>query len=594
MADPQGAVHRQRSRRPHRPTRDKQSRGAIMRAMTDPNLNALWARCIAEELLRAGVRQAVLCPGSRNAPLLFAMAGVGLAVISHVDERSAGFLALGQARASGRPVAICVTSGSAVANLLPAVAEAHAAGIPLVVITADRPWELHGCGAPQTMAQVGLLSPYAETVALGEPTATDATLRALRAQVSRLAQRPGPVHLNVPLRDPLPPLPDPSFVPGPLSSEALHGRGEQPYTRVADHPVSDETFTDAAWSWLKPGLRGVIVAGATGVDCTATARLAAATGFPVLADAASGLRQANCPGLVALGDALVGGPMGRQTPELIIQVGVVPLSRGVYEWLDRAKCPWLALEPGANQDFLARAWAAIERPSSSAWKALGERLHSGDKVWHDQWLTAERHARGLLAASMSAEPWGEVLAAHLACTHPGFRFLHLASSMAIRHGNLHCLPADRQRPIHANRGLNGIDGTLGTFLGECRHHRQPGLLLCGDLAMLHDLPALAAAEDVGARGAIVVLNNGGGGIFDFLPVSQVPGYEQWVRASHGLDFRAVADQFSLVYGRVAARASLQAALDAAAEAPGLTLIECTLTAGDTVARHRALLGALVA
>jgi 2-succinyl-5-enolpyruvyl-6-hydroxy-3-cyclohexene-1-carboxylate synthase len=193
---------------------------------------------------------------------------------------------------------------------------------------------------------------------------------------------------------------------------------------------------------------------------------------------------------------------------------------------------------------------------------------------------------------MTVEPWGETLAAHRAVNHPGFAAVHLASSMAVRYGNLHLLPASERRPVFSNRGVNGIDGTLGTFLGELEALRVPGLLLIGDLACLHDLPALALAPQPWRRGAIVVLNNDGGGIFDFLAVAKMPQYRELVRTPHGRDFAGVAAQFGLVYTAVADDASLRQALNAAATGEELHLIECRVAGGDAVARHRALIQAL--
>jgi 2-succinyl-5-enolpyruvyl-6-hydroxy-3-cyclohexene-1-carboxylate synthase len=160
--------------------------------------------------------------------------------------------------------------------------------------------------------------------------------------------------------------------------------------------------------------------------------------------------------------------------------------------------------------------------------------------------------------------------------------------MAVRHANLHLLPGVRQRPVTANRGVNGIDGTIGTFIGALSAHQGNGLLLTGDLALLHDVPALAALKALGRAGALVVLNNDGGGIFDFLSVAHMPAYERLVRTPHGMDFAHIASQFGLAYREVASRADLSSSLDAAAAGPGMTLIECRIT-GDTVARHRALI-----
>jgi 2-succinyl-5-enolpyruvyl-6-hydroxy-3-cyclohexene-1-carboxylate synthase len=576
----------------------------------DPNLNALWSRCIAEELVRGGVTTAVLCPGSRNSPLLFALAAQSrLRCLSHIDERSAGFIALGVAKASGRPAAVCVTSGSAVANLLPAVVEAHAAGLPLVIVAADRPWELLGSGAPQAMPQRGIFGPFlAGELDLGEPIAEDLALRALRAQVSRLVQATsGPVFLNVPLRDPLPPLPDPKWVQPAVSDEALAGRGDDRAYTVVGGISSWGLPKDLGWlgpglkgvDWLRPGLKGVIVVGpGTGGYPPLVAQLAAETGFPLIADAPSNLRWEECPNLVSTGDAIVGGELGRAEPELVIQIGAAPLSRQLYEWLGRQRCPWLCLEEGANRDFLARAWAAIARPGPEVYAQIAASCRHGDTAWRERWLAADARARARLVELMAREPWGEVLAAHRACAHPGFFFVHLASSMAVRHGNLHCLPGNRIRMVQANRGLNGIDGTLGTFIGECLHFGGSGLLLCGDLAFLHDLPALAAVRASGAdpaqsvSGAIVVLNNDGGGIFDFLPVTGVAGYERWVRTPQGVDLRSAAEQFGLTYTRCADEPSLRAALDRAAGGGRMSLIECAVP-GPCVDRHRALLKTLV-
>lgn len=557
----------------------------------DPNLNALWCRCIAEELVRSGVTCAVLCPGSRNSPLLFALAAQdGLTTYTHIDERSAGFLALGLARAGDGRVAVCVTSGSALANLLPAVAEADAAGLPLVVVAADRPWELQGCGAPQTMAQRGLFGRMVRAeLALGEPTADSATLRRLRARVSRLAQHDdGPVLLDVPLRDPLPPLPDDAWPRPELARDAVGGRdGGRAFTTILPARGAQPLIPQP---WMRPGLKGLIVAGcAEGRDLhPGVAALAAATGWPLLADAPSGLRRTGLPTLITTADALVGGPMGEEVPELVVQAGPAPLARATYEWLARQDCPWVAVEGQGDRDWLGRAWLALQGDAGAALQVLATCCAPGDEAWRGRWQAAERQARGCLATAMAGEPWGEVLAAHRALLHPGFAFLHLASGMAVRHGNLYAGPQDR--PVYANRGLNGIDGTLGTFLGECLANGRPGLLLTGDLAFLHDLPALAAAADPAVRGAIVMLNNDGGGIFDFLAVARVPGYERLIRTPHGMTFAASAGQFGIAYRPVDSRASLDDALAAATHDHGLTLIECAVAGTGTVDRHRRLLG----
>lgn len=556
--------------------------------MNDPNRNARWCRLIAEETRRCGVSHVVLCPGSRNSPLLFALASAfGDATISHLDERSAGFLAIGLMRATGAPVAVCVTSGSALANLLPAVCEAAAAELPLIVISADRPWEAHDCGAPQTMPQRGILTSFLRAeLALGEPSDDERALRALRRGMARLAQTEnGPAHLNVPLRDPLPPLPDAGWQPPVVSPAALSGRSDGFTIR---QPATVPPPLERA-PWMRPGQRGVIVAGCLSRGPYAdspVAELARCSGFPLLADGPSHLRRPGTPGLVTTFDALVTGVFAHERPELVIQIGQAPLTRAAYEWLERADCPWISCATDANLDHLGRAWLTIEGTWGPALAQLGNWLAPGDTAWAARWQAAEQQARCTLDTLVDRQGWGEPLIVHRALAFPGFAFVHLASSMAVRHANLHLAASDR--PVHSNRGVNGIDGTLGTFLGACHGHRAPGLLLVGDLAFLHDLPALTAAGL--GLGAIVVLNNGGGGIFDFLPVAQVPQFDRLVRTSHQRTLAGAATLFDLPYHACHDEAALLTALTAASDGR-LHLIECLVTPGAAVAQHRALLQA---
>ncbi len=549
--------------------------------VTDRDLNGLWCRALAEELRRSGVCRAVLCPGSRNSPLLFALAAAfGDDAVSHVDERSGAFIALGATRLIGAPTLVCVTSGSALANCAPALAEAQGAHLPLIVVVADRPWELHGCGAPQTMPQVQVLRGLVgRECDLGEPVASDRALRALRSQVSRLAQGSGPAVINVPLRDPL--VPTGSWtVPEGMSDSAVNGRKK---------PGEPAPFTRLGVSAPVLGRRGLITAG-HGAVADRVLHLAEMTGYPVLADAISGLRRDDVPRLICHADALVSGPLGRERPDTIIQCGDVPLSRAVYEWLDRAEATWISDEPdGRNRDWLARAGTVL---NSS--RRLPQ-SHGVDAAWISAWQSADSHANQALVAAMADSPWSEPLAAHLICRHPAPRRLLVANSMAVRHANLHCGPRPKDFQLFANRGVNGIDGQVGTLIGLASTGAPgPTWLLTGDLALLHDLPALAGLAKVKGPGAIIVLNNGGGGIFDYLPVASEPGYQQWVRTAHGLDFTNVAAQFGLTYHRVADRAGLNAALAAASvDQAGWRLIECDLrSATDTVERHRALVRAM--
>lgn len=521
--------------------------------MPDANLNAWWGRHLAEELDRAGCRHVVLCPGSRNSPLLFALAKVfDGRFTTHWDERGAAFFALGMAKARRAPVAVCVTSGTAAANLLPAVCEADAAGVPLVLLTADRPPELHGCGAPQTMTQSGLFGVFADEVAIGEAAAEDAALQRLRAGVAMVGSARRPVHLNLPLRDPLPPIPDGWICP-PLSE------------RPPASPNSSSARIDARLDLGAPG-HGLIIAGsAETLAPSLVARLAQATGFPVLADACSGLRGPDMPHLAACPDALYARPPA--APDVIIRLGPPPLTRTGYEWLARQRCPQLVLGGPRNDDFIGSATQRLVDPDRIAIDRLIAALGRADPAWTALWSNRLPTTSG----------WNATAATAVVCAAP-CDLLWLASSMPVRDANLLLPPGGRR--VLCNRGLNGIDGTIASFLGASRGRR--GICLVGDLACLHDLNSLALA---GGEGAIVVLNNGGGAIFDFLPVAQVAGYRQLVRTDHDLDFAHAAAQFRLPYVRCADATSLTAAL----QRPGLTLVECDLRGSDGVAAHRAAL-----
>lgn len=558
-----------------------------------PNLNALWSRAIAEELQRAGCARVVLCPGSRNSPLLFALAAVfGADALSWIDERGAAFAALGAAKASGQPVAVCVTSGTAVANCLPAICEAGAQGVPLIVLAADRPWEAQGRGAAQTMVQRGLFAGHAREVVLGEPVATDAVFISIRSMVSRAAQERGPVVLHIPLRDPLPPLPDPTFTAEALCTLAHGGRGDQPFTRVG-RTVGQ--LPDVVHELLRPGLKGLIVVGAqVGEPNAHIVALAQTSGFPLIADATSGLRGLAGEHEIVLADALISGALRDTTPELIIRVGPVPLQRGTWEWLARQSCPVIAIEDGRNQDIIGTATVAVAHLHADSWRVLGDGLATGDATWLADWRAADHQAQRRLHAFVRAEPWSELVAAHVAVNHDGFAHLHAAPSMPVRHVNWHLVPRPPHvaHHVYANRGVNGIDGCIATFAGACPLHGGNGLLLIGDIACTHDLNSLALAGQLAAASAIVVLNNDGGGIFDHLPVAQVAGYEQWVRTPHGRDFAGAAAQAGLAYALVSDRQGLEQALNTAATQPGCTLIECDVRKSPNRERHQALMLAL--
>ncbi|HEY6524608.1 MAG TPA: 2-succinyl-5-enolpyruvyl-6-hydroxy-3-cyclohexene-1-carboxylic-acid synthase, partial [Solirubrobacteraceae bacterium] len=481
----------------------------------------LLLRAFCDELARCGLEHACTSPGSRNTPILLSLAREPrIRCWSHIDERCAGFFALGAAKASRRPVAMTCTSGTAAANYAPAVIEAYHARIPLIILTADRPPELRDVGAGQAIDQIKL---YGDAVKwfceVGVDTATPDTLRwirqlACRAYLTAAQGRPGPVHLNFPLREPL-------VLDAPLPADPAPGRADgRPWVR---HTPGAGAMPAAA-PRTAPA-RGVIVAGRAERDAgigEAATGCAQRLGWPLLADPLSGARHGETA--IATYDLLLRDPgfAARVAPELVIRVGDLPTSKPLRAWL--ASLPGteqLSLDPdGAWQDPAA---IVSEVDPGDPVTALQQLIPDAprDPAWLPTWTDADAAARsalddgltetGTLSEPLTARVVGESL--------PPEATLIIASSMPIRDAELY-LPAGTRGPrVISNRGANGIDGTVSTAFGVAAVADGPVVLVIGDVALAHDIGGLMAARRLGLDLTIVVINNDGGGIFHFLPVS---------------------------------------------------------------------------
>ncbi len=512
----------------------------------------LLLRALAQELVRCGVRHAVTSPGSRNSPLLLALATEpGLRSWSHIDERAAGFFALGVAKATGMPAVLCCTSGTAAANYAPAVHEAREARVPLLVLTADRPPELRDTGAGQTIDQLDLYGRAAKWfVELGLPGADAAGTRwvrrvACRAVWTALDGRPGAVHLNIPLREPLlldEPLPPEEPFPG-------RPNGAPWLARVPLHPAGPPLGL--------PGRRGVVVAGRAerdpaGEEVSAWAR---AAGWPLLADPLSGARR----GEAAIGhyDALLRaeGWIGAHPPDCVLRTGDLPTSKPLRAWLAALTCPQVALDAeGAWHD--PAGVVGIVHPGPLAALAPSETAEAG---WLGAWRGGDERAGAALRETLAEHELSEpTVAAHLLAALPPEEVLVVASSMPVRDVETFGAVRDEPPRVLSNRGANGIDGTISTAFGVAATGVGTTLLL-GDVALLHDLGGLLACRRLGLPLRIVVLDNDGGGIFSFLPGAG--GSEVWeeqVATPHGIDLGRVAALFDLPYRRAASRGDLLA------------------------------------
>jgi 2-succinyl-5-enolpyruvyl-6-hydroxy-3-cyclohexene-1-carboxylate synthase len=505
-----------------------------------PNLDThVLVGAFVDELARCGVSDACTSPGSRNAPLTLALArDPGLRAHSHIDERCAGFFALGLAKASGRPVALTCTSGTAAANLMPAVIEADEARIPLIVLTADRPPELRDVGAGQAIDQIKL---YGAAVRwffeVGNHEATPASLRwirtlACRAVAEACGERPGPVHLNWPLREPLAP-------GGPVSIPS--GRPDRRPWVARDRGVAPAADLSQL---IDRSARGVIVAGRSDRQLLSLGALAAACNYPLLADPLSGARSGDAA--IAHYDLLLRDASfaDAHRPEVVIRAGDLPTSKQLRRWLAGlgGDASQIAVDPeGAWQDpdgvleVSLRASPELLTPPPAAAPA-----------WLAGWREADARAGQTVAGILAGEAISELGAARMLGERlPADATLFVAASMPVR--EIEAVWPVRASPprVLSNRGANGIDGTLSSAFGARAAGEQPVVALIGDVAFAHDIGGLLAATRLRLAITIVLLDNGGGAIFDHLPVAaESDAYETHVATPAGIDFEAAA----LVYG----------------------------------------------
>ncbi|HYI37785.1 MAG TPA: 2-succinyl-5-enolpyruvyl-6-hydroxy-3-cyclohexene-1-carboxylic-acid synthase [Thermoleophilaceae bacterium] len=517
-------------------------------------INSTYApvQAMVDELVRCGLTHAVTCPGSRNAPIVLTLAGdERLTPVSVIDERAAGFMALGMAKASGRPVAVTCTSGTAAANLAPAVHEAWQARVPLIVLTADRPPELRDVGAGQAIDQIGLYGSAAKWfVELGNSDpgpAWNAHVRAIacRAWFTAAGGRPGPVHVNLPLREPLAP------VPGDVAEADWQGRaGGAPWTVVREHPQApDGDDVQRLADRMAAAPRGAVVCGAMAGDVAeAVARLAARSGWPVLADALSGVRcgQHDLSHVVAHYDVLLRdqGFAAGHRPDLVLRVGDTPTSKPLRAWLGDAK--QVVCDPfGAWHDPTRSADTVLAADPAAACDALAAALEMRGAGADAGWLASWRAADALVppALAEAPDPFEPKVYAALAETLPEGAQVWVSSSMPVREVESFFPVTDTPIRFLSNRGANGIDGVVASAAGAALATGAPTWVLIGEVALVHDAGGLLAAGRAGADLRVICVNNGGGGIFDFLPLpghAEAAVYEEHVATPTGVEPAALA------------------------------------------------------
>lgn len=578
--------------------------------MTDPSpppadtatCNATYCATLVDEWVRCGVGHAVVAPGSRSTPMALALAAEPrIEVHVHHDERAAAFTALGLGLASGRPALVLTTSGTAAVELHPAVVEAHQAGVPLLAVTADRPPELFDVGAPQTVDQTHLFGASVRWFAEPGPPVAEAaaTWRSLAAravaEATTGAGGPGPVHLNLAFREPLVGVPA-ELPPGRAAGAAWHGTsGGRP---GVDPP------TVARLGELLDADRGVVVAGAGCGDPATVEALAAATGWPLLADPRSGCRSDH-PAVVAHADAIL---RHRPTaaalrPEVVLRLGGPPASKVLGSWLATSGATQVAVDAHGRWFDADRTAAHVLHadPTAVAAALAGTIDRADTDAWTGAWERVEAAAAAAVDAVLAQHPEPTeptVARTLLAGLRPGATVV-VSSSMPVRDLEWFggCHPGVR---VLANRGANGIDGVVSTAVGVALAARGTGeatVALVGDVALLHDSNALLGLADRGLDLTIVVVDNDGGGIFSFLPQAaalDTERFELLFGTPHGVSLPTLAAAHGLVTIEPAGAADLADALRASVAAGGVQLVRVATDRAANVAVHDELHAAVAA
>ncbi len=557
-----------------------------------------FARTLVDEWVRHGVTDACLAPGSRSAPLALALADdERIRLHVHLDERSAAFFALGVGRASGRPALVLCTSGTAAANFHPAVLEAAHGRVPLVVCTADRPPELRGTGAGQTVDQVNLYGGAVRWFVDAVPDDRDgagAEWRQLasRAVASATGPPAGPVHLNLGFREPLVP------TGAPLVESA--GRSDdRPWTaHVPGVRAPSVGMLDALAHLVSDTPRGLVVAGwGAGVDPRTVLRFGEAAGWPVLADPVSGLR---VPGTVSTYDPLLrdGSFADAHRPDVVLRVGG-PLSNKVaMQWLASDGVGQVLVDPdGTWLDPAHTASARLEADAELLLATVADAIDVPvDEAWTGAWARADVAARDAIDALIDGwdEPFEGRIARDVFAAVPDDGALVVASSMPVRDVESFAAPRDGIT-AHANRGVNGIDGFVSTALGIASAHDGPTVALLGDLCFLHDVNGLLGATQRNVDLTFVVVDNDGGGIFSFLPQAELPEhFETLFGTPPGVDVDAVARAYGIDVTDVASAGDVAPAVDEGVRLGGVRVVRVRTDRATNVARHREVWSAVSA
>ena len=540
-----------------------------------------FAATFVDELAAQGVEYACVSPGSRSAPVAMALQRhPRIKVIVQIDERCASFFAVGLGKATGKAAVVLTTSGTAAAELHPAVVEAFYSRTPLIVLTADRPPELQDVGANQAIDQQRLFGTAVRWFFdPGAPVELPNTARMWRRLAARAVAEAGrgPVHLNLPFREPL--VPPPGEIP---VAQEVPGQSV-----TAGRMLPSQAQVASLASALQRAQRPLVVAG----EMREGDRLAAALqrlGLPILAEPTSQLRRSEAGAPVESYEALLRAGWSLQHgPDLVIRLGASPTSRVLNRWLAAAAAPTFLCDPDRvwrDEDHVATNVLACDP------QPLLEALPPLDRsAWRDQWVSAGKRAAAAIAATLVSTPLheGHVVRA-LSSRLPETGQVFIGSSMPIRAADSFWPMTRTQQRFFGNRGASGIDGLVSSGLGVATGRSNvPTVLLLGDLSLYHDMNGLWALQRHGIRATLIVCDNNGGGVFNFLPQAEHQDvFEEIFATPLGLDLSQVARLYGLVYSPVSDRSGLEPAIADAIAAPTPTMVVVRFKREDSVSGQR--------
>ncbi len=576
------------------------------------NPTYVYTTAFVDELQRAGLHNVVVCPGSRSTPLAMTLAvQARIRVWMHVDERPAAFFALGMAKRLAQPVALVCTSGTAAANFLPAIVEAHLTHVPLLVLTADRPHELRDNGAPQAIDQNRLYGTHVKWfVDMALPEASNDALRYVRTLANRAvaltqAIPAGPVHLNMPFREPLVPTPDQSLPPSSQRDPvAWEGRSHNaPYVRVTESSRGSEheLLVERLHTMISTHEHGLIIAGPND-DAELPellALLSRQSSYPILADPLSQLRSGQLEHGCVLSayDAFlrIDSFVEHVEPHLVLRFGAMPTSKPLLLYLKRyASSPQIVVDNNAGwEEPTQLASELIHADSASLCRNLLRALSQPrmQSRWADAWLRADTTSRQQLQAAIQdfAPLFEGRVFTELADIVPAGTTLYVGNSMPVRDMDTFFWHSTDNVRVMGNRGANGIDGVISSALGASAVSDGPTVLVIGDLSFYHDLNGLLAVRLHGLNLTIVLINNDGGGIFSFLPQASYPEhFEQLFGTPTDLDFAPVVQMYGGDFQRISQWKEFRVAINKSISTAGLHVIEVPTERASNVTMHRQL------